>query len=75
MSKRLQSHFGEKSIGASFQWDAVFADGALYKSGRTGQGLYVSPETDTVIVWFSSAYKAELWIHSYARNIVKQLYR
>ncbi len=55
LSKRLQSHFGEKSIGASFQWDAVFADGDLYKSGRTGQGLYVSSETDTVIVWFSSA--------------------
>ena len=50
-------------------------DGDLYKSGRTGQGLYISPETDTVVVWYSSAYKAEIWIHQYAREIVGQLFR
>ena len=75
MSQRLVKDFGEADIGASYQWDAVFPDGDLYKSGRTGQCLYVSPETDTVVVWYSSAYKAEIWVHAYAREIVKQMFR
>ena len=75
MSQRLVKDFGDTDIGASYQWDAVFPDGDLYKSGRTGQCLYVSPETDTVVVWYSSAYKAEIWVHAYAREIVKQMFR
>lgn len=75
MSKRIVTQFGETDVGASYQWDAVFADGDIYKSGRTGQGLYVSPATDTVVVWYSSAYKAELWVHAYAREIVNQVFR
>ena len=75
MSKRLINDFGEDGFGASYQWDAVFRDGDLYKSGRTGQCLYVSPETDTVVVFFSSSYQAEVWVHAYAREIVKQLFR
>jgi CubicO group peptidase (beta-lactamase class C family) len=75
MSQRLIKDFGETGFGASYQWDAVFADGDLYKSGRTGQCLYVSPETDTVVVFYSSAYKAEIWVHAYAREIVKQVFR
>ena len=75
MSQRLIKDFGEPDIGASYQWDAVFPDGDFYKSGRTGQCLYVSPETDTVVVWYSSAYKAEIWVHAYAREIVNQIFR
>lgn len=75
MSQRLTNDFGETGFGASYQWDAVFEDGDLYKSGRTGQCLYVSPETNTVVVWYSSAYQAEVWVHAYAREIVKQMYR
>ncbi|WP_434052917.1 MAG: serine hydrolase domain-containing protein [Roseibium sp.] len=75
MSKRLLNDFGEGGFGASYQWDAVFPDGDLYKSGRTGQCLYVSPETDTVVVYYSSSYQAEVWVHAYAREIVKQLFR
>ena len=75
MSERLINHFDESDLGASYQWDAVFADGDLYKSGRFGQCLYVSPETNTVVVWYSSAYKAEVWVHAYAREIVKQIFR
>jgi hypothetical protein len=60
MSRRLIRDFGETTLDASYQWDAVFADGDLYKSGRTGQCLYVSPETDTVVVFYSSAYKAKI---------------
>lgn len=75
MSRRLIKDFGETDLGASYQWDAVFADGDAYKSGRTGQCLYISPDTDTVVVWYSSAYKAEVWVHAYAREIIKQVFR
>jgi len=75
MSERLINHFDESGFGASYQWDAVFKDGDMYKSGRTGQCLYVSPKTNTVIVWYSSAYQAEVWVHAYAREIVKQMFR
>ena len=75
MGNRIIQDFGDKGIGESYQWDAVFPDGDLYKSGRNGQCLYVSPETDTVVVWFSSAYNNTLWVHAYAREIVKQIFR
>ncbi|MCU7846001.1 MAG: beta-lactamase family protein [Candidatus Thiodiazotropha sp. (ex Monitilora ramsayi)] len=75
MSQRLIKDLGETDLGASYQWDAVFSDGDLYKSGRTGQCLYISPETDTVVVYYSSSYKAEIWVHAYAREIVKTVFR
>ncbi|MFD3189349.1 serine hydrolase domain-containing protein [Sedimentitalea sp. HM32M-2] len=75
MSQRLVNDFGQVGFGASYQWDAVFPDGDMYKSGRTGQCLYVSPDTDTVVVYYSSSYQAEVWVHAYAREIVNQLFR
>ncbi|WP_295893679.1 serine hydrolase [uncultured Vibrio sp.] len=75
MSQRLLKNFGTECIGASYQWDAVFCDGDLYKSGRTGQALYVSPETDTVVVWYSSSYENRLWLEGYSRAIVNSVYR
>jgi CubicO group peptidase (beta-lactamase class C family) len=75
LGDRMIAGFGNVGMGASYQWDAVFPDGDFYKSGRTGQALYISPETDTVVVWFSTAYQSGLWVHAYAREIVKQVYR
>lgn len=75
LGDRMIADFGNIGMGASYQWDAVFPDGDLYKSGRTGQALYVSPQTDTVVVWFSTVYQNGLWVHAYAREIVKQIYR
>ena len=75
MGNRIIQGFGNIGMGESYQWDAVFPDGDLYKSGRNGQCLYVSPETDTVVVWFSSAYNNSLWVHAYAREIVKTVFR
>ncbi|NNK01430.1 MAG: beta-lactamase family protein [Desulfatitalea sp.] len=75
LGDRMIAHFGNLDMGASYQWDAVFPDGDLYKSGRGGQCLYVSPETDTVVVYFSASYKSTLWVHAYAREIVKQVFR
>jgi CubicO group peptidase (beta-lactamase class C family) len=60
---------GEQPRANHWQWDAVFADGDFYKSGLMGQGLYVSPETDTVVVFFSTVYNARS--SAYARAIAK----
>ncbi|WP_375748247.1 serine hydrolase domain-containing protein [Vibrio sp. HN007] len=75
LSQRVIKNFGTNCIGASYQWDAIFCDGDLYKSGRTGQALYVSPETDTVVAWFSSSYDNILWLEGYSREIVNSVYR
>lgn len=44
----------QKVIANRYQWDAVFQDGDLFKSGIGGQGLYVSPTKDVVVAWFST---------------------
>ena len=37
-----------------WQWDAVFADGSLFKAGYGGQGLLVSPRHHLVVAFVSS---------------------
>lgn len=39
------------------------------------QAIYVSPETDTVVVRFSSRYKNKIWLEGYAREMVQQVFR
>ena len=68
-------YFNEIPSHASYQWDCVFNDGDMYKAGRYGQGIYVSPETNTVIVWFSSVYENLLYFPGFARQIIKEHYR
>jgi hypothetical protein len=60
---------GEQPHHNHWQWDAVFVDGDFFKSGLMGQGLYVSPETDSVIVFFSTVYDARL--SAYSRAIAR----
>ena len=74
---RMVKAFGEDDApkGQSYQWDAVFEDGNLYKAGLGGQALYVSPETDTVVVYFSTTWQNSLSMISYARAIVQQKFR
>ncbi|WP_204113424.1 serine hydrolase domain-containing protein [Shimia biformata] len=50
----LTDEFGEEPKYNSMQWDAVFEDGALYKHGNVGQGIYVDPERDFVGVYYST---------------------
>jgi CubicO group peptidase (beta-lactamase class C family) len=53
VGRKLQKSFpDETGIVNNYQWDAVFTDGDLFKSGVGGQGLYVSPGKDMVIAWF-----------------------
>lgn len=50
----LIEDFGEAPMANSFQFDAVFEDGALYKHGNVGQGIYIDPKRDFVGVYFST---------------------
>jgi CubicO group peptidase (beta-lactamase class C family) len=49
-----REYFGEDPGSNSFQFDDVFADGALFKHGNLAQGIYVDPGRDVVGVYFST---------------------
>jgi hypothetical protein len=49
-----RQYFGEDPDHNSFQFDDVFADGAMFKHGNLGQGIYVDPGRDVVGVYFST---------------------
>ena len=54
----------------SLQWDFVYADGDLYKSGVGGQGLYVSPGRDLVVAFYSTSHGD--W-ERFARAVAKSI--
>jgi len=59
-------------IANRYQWDAVMSDGDMYKAGVGGQGVYISPATDTVVAWFCTS-DGSNQEEAMARAIVKQL--
>lgn len=60
VGKELQHSFPDiKGLTNRYQWDIVFPDGDFYKGGVGGQGIYVSPSADTVVVWFSTGKQQE----------------
>ena len=75
--QRMTEDFGSNDApkGAAYKWDAVFPDGDLFKAGLNGQGIYVSPATDTVVVYFATAWRNSLQMSPFARAIVKQHFR
>jgi len=68
-------YFNGGQSHATYQWDLVFDDGDLFKAGRYGQGIYVSPETNTVVVYFSSVYMNDVYFPGFARQLIQQHYR
>jgi len=71
VGKELQSSFPDiKGLTNRYQWDIVFPDGDFYKGGVGGQGIYISPTADTVVVWFSTGKQQEEIL---ARAIAKNL--
>ncbi len=53
VGKKMRKSFpDEKVLTNRYQWDAIFADGDLFKSGVGGQGLFISPSRDIVVAWF-----------------------
>ena len=72
LGPRMAEEFREQPEFASYQWDAVFADGDIYKSGMNGQGIYVSPARDVVVVWFATGF-AKIPMEAFSREIAKIL--
>ena len=52
--EKFMERLGDFDVrSAGRQWDAVWDDGDFFKSGLNTQGIYVSPERDLVIAYFS----------------------
>ena len=47
--------FGEMPMVNTAQWDHAFADGAMFKHGNMGQGIYVDPARDFCGMYFGLA--------------------
>ncbi len=47
-------HAGDLPTRAGWQWDRIWDDGALYKGGYLGQGIYVDPARELVVAWFGT---------------------
>jgi CubicO group peptidase (beta-lactamase class C family) len=41
-------------LRAGWQWDMIWSDGAMFKAGYSGQGLYVDPSRQLVVAWFGT---------------------
>ncbi len=55
LEDELRDTFGEDlPTRAGWQWDRIWEDGAMYKGGYLGQGLYVDPARDLVVAWFGT---------------------
>ncbi|NAS13016.1 serine hydrolase domain-containing protein [Poritiphilus flavus] len=72
LGPRMAEEFREQPEFNSYQWDAVFEDGDLYKSGMNGQGIYVSPSRDVVVAWFATGF-TDIPMEAYSRAIAKSL--
>jgi len=40
---------------AAWQWDMIWDDGAMFKGGYSGQGIFVDPGRDVVAVWYGTS--------------------
>lgn len=51
----LVEEFGQDlPTHAAWQWDLIWPDGGMFKSGYSGQGLYVDPDRELVITFFGT---------------------
>ncbi|WP_254068233.1 hypothetical protein [Vibrio aestuarianus] len=71
------SLFGEKPIKGAYQLDFIFEDGAMYKHGNSGQGIYIDPSRDFAAVYFGATPYVppygEIKAPAYFRKVVEQL--
>jgi CubicO group peptidase (beta-lactamase class C family) len=58
----------DNMISNSRQWDAVWPDGDFWKSGIGTQGIYVSPDRDLVMVFYTTNVQDDS-AHRYLRRI------
>ena len=45
---------GETPSHAAWQWDMIWSDGDMFKAGYSGQGIYISPSRELVMVHFGT---------------------
>ncbi|UGA56426.1 serine hydrolase domain-containing protein [Vibrio sp. VB16] len=64
------SFYNDTNIKNGYQFDAIFEDGDLFKAGVGGQGVYISPNKDLVISFFSTS-TGKNQEETYAREIAK----
>lgn len=71
------SLFAEKPLKSTYQFDFIFEDGAMYKHGNTGQGIYVDHERDFAAVYFGAtpyvAPYGEIKAPAYFRQVAEML--
>ncbi|EMN7257437.1 beta-lactamase family protein, partial [Vibrio vulnificus] len=67
-----KSFYNDKNLKNGYQFDAIFEDGDLFKAGVGGQGIYISPDKDVVITFFSTG-DGKNQEETYAREIAKYL--
>ncbi|QIA64973.1 serine hydrolase [Vibrio astriarenae] len=59
-------------LGGSYQFDAIWEDGDMFKGGMRGQGIYISPDKDVVAVWFSNRVEKHN-VSGFVRNFVRSI--
>jgi len=57
-----------------YQWDIVTPDGDLFKAGVGGQGLWVSPSHDGVVVFFSTGTQADETLGAWVGRHITQTF-
>lgn len=73
VGQHLQRSFPDDTgITTNYQWDAIFTDGDMFKSGVGGQGLYISPTKNIVVAWFATG-TGKNQEETMARTIVKKI--
>jgi len=54
--QRLSERFdSDTPTHAAWQWDLIWPDGIMFKSGYSGQGVFVDPEQNVVIAFFGTS--------------------
>lgn len=46
---------GDAPTHAAWQWDMIWPDGAMFKGGYSGQGVFVDPNRDVVVAWYGTS--------------------
>lgn len=54
IAERFPTLASDLPTRSAWQWDMVWEDGGMFKSGYGGQGLYVDPDRDLVVAWFGT---------------------
>ncbi|WP_299694001.1 serine hydrolase [uncultured Vibrio sp.] len=66
----INTFYHDSHIKNGYQFDAIFEDGDLFKGGVGGQGVYISPDKDLVIAFFSTS-DGKNQEETYAREIAR----